>query len=87
MKKTIKDILMQYRWECLRSDTDIITRTTQVTQELLELVLAKLPEKEEHICLLKKPNLEECRTVKDWVKFGYNQAIDETEAKIRELMK
>jgi len=46
-------------------------------------VQAKMPRRKEHIALLKNEidfktgNLVEGRTVKDWIKYGYNQALHE----------
>jgi len=50
---------------------------------LKQLLLEEMPKKKEHICLLSSKDLKltgkliECRTVKDWENFGFNNAVDE----------
>ena len=49
--------------------------------KIAQFVREKIPERKEHFAILSNkdliPTLIEGRTIKDWIKYGYNQAIQD----------
>ncbi len=66
------------------SNNQKITDITQAEKEILELI----PEKKNNMCLLSNKDLiftgefTECRSIKDWIKYGYNQAITDMKQRL-----